>query len=130
MRTFVRSIGIIGLSASVLAGAQAPAPDAGRGRRRGAGALGGEETGSRQTLVATGRTRLSAATTWSRSSSVAVGCPTSSCAGQNPAQERPDSHRLNGDTLLQFPAPAPPPAPRRTAPPTADRWRPPRWMQL
>jgi hypothetical protein len=127
MRTFVQSLGIIGLSASVIAGAQAPAADAAATVVAAAReALGGEKKLTAvRTLVATGRTRqVRGDNLVPIEFEIAVELPDKYLRKDEiPAQESgPTATGFNGDTLLQFPAPTPPPARAGgPPPPTADQ---------
>lgn len=127
MRTFVHSPAIIGLSASVLAGALAPAPDPAAAVVAAAReALGGEKKlAAVRTLVATGRTRqVRGDNLVPIEFEIAVELPDKYLRKDEiPAQESgPTSTGFNGDALLQFPVPAPPPARAGgPPPPTAEQ---------
>lgn len=127
MRTFGYSMAIVGLTASTLAGAQAPAPDAAAAVVAAAReALGGEKKLSAvRTVVATGRTRqVRGDNLVPIEFEIAIELPDKYVRKDEiPAQESgPTSTGFNGDALLQVPAPAPPPARAGgPPPPTPDQ---------
>jgi hypothetical protein len=126
MRTFGQAI-LICLAVSSLAGAQTPAPDAAAAVVAAAReALGGEKKlAAVKTVVATGRTRqVRGDNLVPIEFEIAIELPDKYVRKDEiPAQESgPTSSGFSGDTLLQFPVPAPPPARAGgPPPPTADQ---------
>src|SRR5437868_12697953 len=127
MRTFGKSIVSICLALSAPAAAQPPAPDPAAAVVAAAReALGGEKKlAAVRTVVATGRTRqVRGDNLVPIEFEIAIELPDKYVRKDEiPAQESgPTSSGFSGDTLLQFPAPAPPPARAGgPPPPTADQ---------
>ena len=127
MRRFGQSLVVICLAMSSAGTAQAPAPDAAAGVVAAAReALGGEKKLSAvRTVVASGRTRqVRGDNLVPIEFEIAIELPDKYVRKDEiPAQESaPTSSGFSGDTLLQFPAPAPPPARAGGPPPsTADQ---------
>ena len=127
MCIFGQFVLITSLAGSALAGAQSPPPDA-RARVLSAAreALGGERRlAAVKTMVATGRTRqVRGENLVPIEFEIAVELPDRYVRKDEiPAQESdPTTSGFNGDELLQFPVPGPPPARAGgPPPPTADQ---------
>jgi hypothetical protein len=125
MRTFGQSIAIV-VAVAALAAGQAPAPDAAAIVAATREALGGEKTlAAVRSFVATGRTRqVRGDNLVPIEFEIAIELPDKYIRKDEiPAQESgPTVTGFNGDTLLQFPAPAAPPARAGgPPPPTADQ---------
>ena len=115
MRIFGQFVLILGLAASTLAGAHSPAPDPAAAVLAAAReALGGEKKLSAvKTMVATGRTRqVRGENLVPIEFEIAIELPDKYVRKDEiPAQESdPTTVGFNGEELLQFPAPAAPPA--------------------
>jgi hypothetical protein len=127
MRRFGQSLVIICLGMSAPAAGQAPAPDAAAAVVAAArDALGGEKKlAAVKSLVATGRTRqVRGDTLVPIEFEIAIELPDKYLRRDEiPAQESgPTVSGFSGDTLLQFPVPAPPPARAGgPPPPTAEQ---------
>jgi hypothetical protein len=115
MRKFGQSLVIICLAMTALAGTQSPAPDAAAGVIAAAReALGGEKKlAAVKTMIATGRTRqVRGDNLVPIEFEIAIELPDKYVRKDEiPAQESgPTISGFNGETLLQFPIPGPPPA--------------------
>jgi hypothetical protein len=126
MRKLGQSIAAICLAAAAMPSAQAPAPDAASGVLAAAReALGGEKKlAAVRTVIATGRTRqVRGDHLVPIEFEIAIELPDKYVRKDEiPAQESgPTITGFNGDQLLQYPVPGPPPGRAGAPPPTAEQ---------